>query len=197
MRRFIFTATACFLLSGASLFAHCQMPCGIYHDDMVYDQIDQYVETMVKGVAKIKDNKFSTPAERNEGVRWIMTKDRISDDTAQLITGYFLQQKIKPGEPDSIKRIESAHKMLFLIVGIKQSVDFKSVSDFAEEWEKFKLMFHFEGYECAMEQKEAKALLEKQKAAEEKEKAANGNSKEAPDAKANTAPQSRGAKSGT
>ena len=29
----------------STLTAHCQMPCGIYHDSMVYDQIDQYAET--------------------------------------------------------------------------------------------------------------------------------------------------------
>jgi len=33
-----------------TLTAHCQMPCGIYQDAMIYDLIDQYAETMVKAV---------------------------------------------------------------------------------------------------------------------------------------------------
>ncbi|MFA6916759.1 MAG: superoxide dismutase [Ni] [Parachlamydiales bacterium] len=165
------------------LHAHCQMPCGIYHDDMVYDQIDQYVETMVKAVAKIKDTKTTTPENRNEYVRWIMTKDRLSDQTANLITTFFLMQKIKPDEEETPKKVVSAHKLLFQIVCIKQTVDFKSVSDFAEEWEKFKLMFHIQGYECAMEKKNLKIWDEKRKEYEEKAKTeqgsvhSNGNSK--------------------
>lgn len=188
--------TASFLIC-CGLNAHCQMPCGIYHDDMVYDQVDQYVETMVKAVAKIKDSKNNTPEARNEYVRWIMTKDRLSDQTANLITTYFLMQKIKPDDEDTAKKVVSAHKLLFQIVCIKQTVDFKSVSDFAEEWEKFKLFFHIEGYECAMEKKNLKLWDEKRKEYEEKAKnehsnptsngtpkaPVNGNSKAAPNGK--------------
>lgn len=150
----------------STLMGHCQMPCGIYHDDIVYDQIDQYIETMVKAVSKIKDSKFTTPFEHNELIRWVMTKDNMSNQTAELIMTYFLQQKIKPGEKDTPKQLESAHKLLFRIVIIKQTVDFKAVSDFAEEWEKFKLMFHIEGYECKLNQMHLQKLVEEQKAAE-------------------------------
>ncbi len=139
------------LFCGNILSAHCQMPCGIYHDDMVFDQIDQYIETMVKGISVMKDSKFETLRERNEFIRWVMTKDRLSDETAELITTYFLQQKIKPGEEDTPKRLEAAHRMLFLIVQIKQTPDIAIVKSFFEEWEKFKLMFHIESYECEIE----------------------------------------------
>lgn len=142
-----------------SLFAHCQMPCGIYHDEMVYDQIDQYVETMVKGISVLQDNKFSTVQDRNVFVRWVMEKDTASDQVADVLTEYFLQQKIKPGDPDTAKRVLSCHKLLFLLVQIKQNADLKIVNDFYEEWEKFKLMFHIEGYKCKVSQ----AKLEKWK----------------------------------
>lgn len=133
------------------LSSHCQMPCGIYHDDMVYDQIDQYVETMFKGITMLTDTKFSTTREKNEFVRWVINKETGSDDVAHIITQYFLQQKIKPGEDDTVKRLTSAHRLLFLLVQIKQNTDRKIVEDFADEWEKFKLMFHVEGYECQIE----------------------------------------------
>lgn len=156
------------LLLGSYQFqvsSHCQMPCGIYHDDMVFDQVDQYVETMVKAVTVLTDNKFMTVIERNAFVRWVMQKDRHSDEIATLFTTYFLQQKIKPGETDTPKRLESLHKMLFLLVQIKQSVDLKMVNDFYEEWERFKLMFHIQGYECKMEQIKLKQWKAKREAA--------------------------------
>lgn len=139
------------LLTAPFLHSHCQMPCGIYHDDMVYDQIDQYVETMVKGMTVLNDNKFSSTQLRNEFVRWVCQKENMSNETANLLTSYFLQQKIKPDEDDTVKRITSAHKLLNYLMLIKQTSDMKFVNAFSEEWEKFKLMFHVEGYECKME----------------------------------------------
>ncbi len=151
----------------AELSAHCQMPCGIYHDDMVFDQIDQYIETMVKGLSMLNDSKFTTVQDRNEFVRWVIQKENSSDEIAQMITIFFLQQKIKPGESDTTERVLSAHKLLFLLVQLKQTVDFKVLNDFYEEWEKFKLMFHVENYKCKMQQIKLKKWAEKYRTAKQ------------------------------
>lgn len=148
-----------------TLSAHCQLPCGVYHDDLVFDQIDQYIETMYKGVTVLTDTKFSTVGERNETIRWVLQKDHASDEAAHTIMTYFLQQKIKPGEADTEKKVISAHKLLFLLVKIKQNVDRNIVLEFSEEWDKFKGMFHREGYECEMEKIKMKKI-EQQKAAQ-------------------------------
>lgn len=155
----------CLTLSSApiELNAHCQMPCGIYHDDMVFDFIDQYVETMYKAVSVMNQSKFETVREKNEFVRWVIEKEKESNDIANIITEFFLQQKIKPGEQDTAKRLESAHKLLALLVAIKQNADTKIVESFGEEWDKFKLMFHVEGYECKIEQIKLKKREELQK----------------------------------
>lgn len=150
------------------LNAHCQMPCGIYHDALVYDKIDQYVETMYKGMTMLNDSKFDTVHSKNEFIRWVMTKDESSDEVAKIITSYFLQQKIKPGEADTDKRLRTAHNLLFMLVQIKQNTDRKFVEDFAREWDKFKLMFHIEGYECQIEKLRIKRREDIQKELEEK-----------------------------
>lgn len=142
---------ASFICHTGSLAAHCQMPCGIYHDEMVFNQIDQYIETMYKGMTELKNSKFSNPLERNNFIRWVALKESASDEMANLITQYFLQQKIKPGEPDTAKRLVSAHKMLFELTAIKQNVDLKMIEDFADEWENFKQMFHVMNYECQID----------------------------------------------
>lgn len=154
----------------SSLQAHCQMPCGIYHDDMVYDQIDQFVETVYKGMSIINENKIGTPKEKNEMVRWVVQKEKCCNEAADMITTYFLQQKIKPGEDDTVKRLVSAHKLLFLMVAIKQNTDLDYVKQFNEEWERFKLMFHREGYECEMEKKSFEDLNKLREAQAEKAK---------------------------
>lgn len=166
MKRFVaclFTLIA----FNSNLGAHCQMPCGVYHDEMVFDQIDQYVETMYKGISIMNTNKFHGVHDWNEVIRWVILKEKESDATANLLTTYFLQQKIKTGEPDTVKRLVSCHKLLFLLVAIKQNTDVKFVKDFLEEWEDFKAMFHVEGYQCQIE------LLKQQKREAEAKKNAN------------------------
>ena len=161
MKKILLTAAVVTLVatSPTSLEAHCQMPCGIYHDDMVYDRIDQYVETMVKAMSMLKKNDFANPDESNRFVRWVIQKETASDEIAQILTAYFLQQKIKPGEADTAARLESAHRLLFLLVAIKQNTDVAIVDQFGEEWDKFKNMFHVAGYECKIEMLKEKKRL--------------------------------------
>lgn len=161
MRKLLLTAAALLVLfvNPSPLGAHCQMPCGIYHDDMVYDRIDQYVETMVKAMSILKQNDFSNPIDSNRFTRWVIQKETASDEIAEIILTYFLQQKIKPGEADTPKRLESAHKLLFLLVAIKQNTDVAMVDQFGEEWDKFKNMFHVAGYECKIEMLKEKKRL--------------------------------------
>ncbi len=162
LKKILFTGVACCIFSQAYLSAHCQMPCGIYHDEMVFDQVDQYVETMVKCISVLEDDKFKTIQDYNVATRWILEKENASNDIAELIMIYFLQQKIKPGEEDTTKKVVSAQKLLFYLVQIKQLVDLRAVNDFYEEWEKFKLMFHIEGYKCKVSQMKLQKWREKQ-----------------------------------
>lgn len=137
------------LLNNAPLSAHCQMPCGIYHDDLVFSQIDQFVETMYKGLTVLSENKFASLHDKNEFIRWVYLKEKMCDDTADLFLTYFLQQKIKPGAEDTVKKVNSLHKLVFMLVGIKQHIDLQMILDFNLEWEIFKHMFHPDGYQCA------------------------------------------------
>lgn len=174
IKRAVFTCLAFSFCIQGSLLSHCQMPCGIYHDDMVFDQIDQYIETMAKGISVLNDSKFSSVKDKNEFIRWVVLKEDSSDDVARIITEFFLQQKIKPGEDDTVKRLVSAQKLLFLLVAIKQTADLKYLNDFYEEWEKFKLMFHIEGYACKLEQTKLKKWKEQQKVMNEQEQQGQG-----------------------
>ena len=159
------------LMHCGNLSAHCQLPCGIYHDDMVFEEIDQYVETMYKGISVMNDNKFGTPTEKNQFTRWVINKEESTNGIATRMCEYFLQQKIKPGEDDTEKKIISIHKMLFLLVAIKQNVDIEIVKQFNKEWENFKLMFHSHDYECEMESTRLIEYKEKDKAIQQPAKA--------------------------
>lgn len=180
--RILIGLLAAVFLNG-QLNAHCQMPCGIYHDELVYNQIDQYAETMYKAVAVLNDLHMDNVKEKNDFVRWVMQKENASNEIAEVICKYFLMQKIKPGEEDTAKKLAEAHKLLFGIVQIKQNTDIKFVESFTDDWEKFKLMFHVEGYECKIDMLRIKKREAERKRLEEQEKA-NTKPAEAPKAKA-------------
>jgi len=137
---FLASAVACFSLT-SSLSAHCQMPCGIYNDQMMYDQVNQFYLTAFKAVKALEHNEFTTDEDKNQFVRWVMTKERLCNETAMLLTTYFFQQKIMPID-DNIDLVKSLHKLLFQLVAIKQNVDIKLVKEFGKEWENFKQLFH-------------------------------------------------------
>jgi len=130
----------------SSLSAHCQMPCGIYDDQMVYDEVNQFYLTMFKAVKALQNNKFNSDEDRNQFIRWVMTKERLCNEIAMLLTTYFFQQKIMPID-DNIDMVKSLHRLLFQLVAIKQNVDIKIVKDFGKEWDHFKVLFHPE-IEC-------------------------------------------------
>lgn len=179
MKKLFLPTIISLFITQAQLTAHCQMPCGIYHDDMVYDQIDQYAETMYKAMSELNSNKFETVKERAQFVRWVLAKEKQSCEAADLLTTYFLQQKIKPGEEDTKEKTLLAQKLLFLMVQIKQNTDIKLVYDFMDDWEKFKHMFHREGYECRIEKiKLKKWAQEREELMKQEEQKKQDNDKE-------------------
>lgn len=150
------------VLSYQSLTAHCQIPCGIYHDDMVFQQIDQYVETMYKATTILSESKFDTARDRAEFVRWVNEKEKASDEAAKIFTSYFLQQKIKPEEKDTAAKVLGIHELLFLMVRIKQNVDVDIVNEFAKKWSEVKKLLHVPGYQYKMEMIRLKKLIEEE-----------------------------------
>ena len=60
------------IISHASLNAHCQIPCGIYHDQMVVQGLEEDVETLAKSVNEIQSNPRRTAQDNNQLVRWVL-----------------------------------------------------------------------------------------------------------------------------
>lgn len=159
-KQFLFMVVLAVSVNPSSLKGHCQMPCGIFYDGVVFDQVDQYIETMVKAVNVLQSNQFKTTQDRNTFVRWVIQKENNSNEISNLISTYFLQQKIKLGEENTVNRLVSAHKLLVYLVQIKQSVDGEAINRFYEEWENFKQFFPVEGYKSAVDQKKLSKMVE-------------------------------------
>lgn len=110
--------------------SHCQVPCGIYDDGARFDLIAENIETMEKCNRSIRLLSKQSPPNMNQIVRWIETKQAHADSNADIITAYFLAQRIKPvDKPDSddyrayTKKLTQLHQLIVYSMKTKQSTE--------------------------------------------------------------------------
>jgi len=110
--------------------AHCQIPCGIYDDETRFTLMREHVATIEKSMREIEHLSQEKTPNNNQLVRWVMNKDAHADKLAEIITYYFMTQRIKPTATDNkieyakyIKQITLLHQMLVLAMNTKQTLN--------------------------------------------------------------------------
>ena len=126
-----FMMAVAIMLAGVSVgFAHCQVPCGIYDDEMRLDMIDEHITTIGKAMKMITDLSDDAQPEYNQIVRWVEAKEEHADEIAYIVSWYFLQQRVKPVERSEgdaygeyLHKVELLHLILVASMKAKQSTD--------------------------------------------------------------------------
>ena len=78
------------------LFAHCQIPCGIYSDAMQILQIKEDLETIEKSIMMIKKlSGESDPQSFNQINRWISSKEEHAPKYSKHYFSIFFNSKNK------------------------------------------------------------------------------------------------------
>ena len=112
------------------LFAHCQIPCGIYSDAMQVIQIKEDLETIEKSITMIK--KLSgeyDPQSFNQLNRWISAKEKHAQNIQNIISQYFLTQRIKQSSKNYENELITLHQLLVSIMKCKQNVSTENVKN--------------------------------------------------------------------
>ena len=94
--------------------AHCEIPCGIYGDDARFSSIFEDIETIHKSMTKINELS-STPGEANQLVRWVNNKEPHANRIREVVTQYFMTQRIKIQDFSDEKTVASYHDKLALL----------------------------------------------------------------------------------
>ncbi len=127
------------ILAGLAIFAsmaysHCQIPCGIYGDQMRFDMIAEHITTIEKSMKLITELSSQDKANTNQIVRWVQNKDEHADELSHIITYYFMAQRVKlPPEGDAkahneyVKKLTLLHEMLVYTMKAKQTTDLANV----------------------------------------------------------------------
>ena len=118
----------------SSLFAHCQVPCGIYGDKTRFDMLREHVTTVEKSMKQIDKLSADAGKNMNQLVRWVNNKDKHADEFTAIVTYYFLAQRIKVKEKsdatafaDYQNKLTLLHGMMFNAMKTKQTTDLKYV----------------------------------------------------------------------
>jgi nickel superoxide dismutase len=112
----------------APVEAHCQIPCGIYVDEMRFQMLEEHITTIEKSMKLIVELSADPGQNANQLVRWVMNKDTHADEMAEIVTKYFLQQRLKLDDPQWAAKVKPCHEILFYSMKAKQTTDQANVA---------------------------------------------------------------------
>jgi nickel superoxide dismutase len=133
-----------FLLKPA-VFSHCEVPCGIYNDEMRFVMIEEHITTIEKAMKEITNLSEHQPINFNQIVRWVTNKEKHAEDIQHIISQYFLTQRVKlvEKEDDKARKIRTehlslCHEILVYAMKTKQATDLLNVEKLKSAVKAFK-----------------------------------------------------------
>ena len=113
----------------AAAALHCQVPCGIYTDQLRFESMLEDTKTIAKAIAQVGEltNKMQNgeldPLTFNQATRWVTTKDDHASHIQEVMAQYFLAQRIKSDNADYTNQLITAHKVIVAAMKTKQAAD--------------------------------------------------------------------------
>jgi len=118
------------------VYAHCQIPCGIYDDHARVQSMLEDTATVEKSVNLIIELADKSDAQsQNQLVRWVMNKEKHAQQIISTISDYFLTQRVNPSQKDYSERLSKHHAVIIAAMKAKQNVDMKYVKNLKESVE--------------------------------------------------------------
>ena len=112
-----------------TIFAHCQVPCGIYDDVLRILQIKEDFNTINKAMDKIRElSQYSDETSHNQLTRWVIAKEDHASNIQKIISEYFLTQRIKETNQKYIEQTTILQRILVTAMKCKQSLEKDNVN---------------------------------------------------------------------
>lgn len=138
-----------FLISNTAN-AHCEIPCGIYQDSLRIQMINEHIETIEKSMNMI--NKLSAEGDKNYNqlVRWVVNKEEHAKKIQDIVSQYFLHQRIKLTDSNDkekytkyLSQLAALHEISVYAMKAKQTTDLSFIKKLEDTVNKFSgLYFH-------------------------------------------------------
>ena len=124
------------VVTGAATYAfrasaHCEIPCGIYGDDTRITILKEHITTVEKSMKQIVELSAAGDKNYNQIVRWVDNKEAHCNEIQEIVTQYFMTQRVKPLPPDAdaaargkyVKQLTILHHILVFTMKSKQTTD--------------------------------------------------------------------------
>lgn len=128
----------------SAAWSHCQVPCGIYDDEMRLEMIGEHIKTIERSMQQVVELSKADSPNYNQIVRWVNNKEEHADELTDIVTWYFMNQRVKPVSGDSqdyqtyVSQITMLHEMMFYAMRAKQSTDMENVEKLRQLLEGFR-----------------------------------------------------------
>ena len=120
--------------------AHCEIPCGIYDDQLRAKLIAEHATTIEKSMNQIM--KLSkNPGDCNQLVRWVSNKESHATQIQHIVSQYFMTQRIKPDQAKYTEKLTFLHQMLLAAMKCKQTTEVSHVNDLRTLLKKFEILY--------------------------------------------------------
>jgi len=135
MRRIIFVLILC-LSCAAQVFAHCQIPCGIYDDEARIKMISEHIMTIEKSMNNIIELSRAKKIDYNQLVRWVNNKETHAGYIQDIVSEYFMYQRVSPvleagteRYADYISQLTLLHSMGVYAMKAKQGLELSDLDE--------------------------------------------------------------------
>jgi nickel superoxide dismutase len=124
----LFCAFSIVFFVSSYAWAHCEIPCGIYDDQMRIDMIAEHITTIEKSMKQIVELGNQKSVDYNQITRWVMNKDRHANKIQHIVSQYFMTQRISLDADKYNEKLTLLHKMLVFSMKCKQTTDLSHVA---------------------------------------------------------------------
>ena len=132
MRRIVPIAlfAAAVLAVAPTVQAHCQIPCGIYDDELRVQLIEEHITTVEKSMDQVTALGKESPVNYNQLVRWVNNKELHAQEIQDIVTAYFMAQRVKvPAQREGeaweayVTQLSLLHQIQVAAMKVKQTTD--------------------------------------------------------------------------
>ncbi len=132
------------VIGGSLAYSHCQIPCGIYGDEARFAQLEEHFTTIEKSMRLVNELSAEKKPNMNQIVRWVENKEDHANEVGEIITYYFMAQRIKlppagnsSAQGEYVKKLTLLHEMLVYAMKCKQTTDVANVEKLRSTLEEF------------------------------------------------------------
>jgi len=129
-------------------WSHCEVPCGIYDDEMRIGMLAEHITTVEKAMKQVAELSKAPAKNHNQISRWIANKESHATEIQKIVTQYFLTQRIKLGaQAGSAKHkkyqteLSLLHEMLVYAMKTKQGLDATNIMKFRSTLKAFEASY--------------------------------------------------------